>query len=372
MRAGPRTHATLAMAVACFGVAVIAPGVAGADAESDLRAAQRRANRAAAELAAAETERTRAEDAVAHVQLRVTRLEARVDHVSQQVRDLAVRLYVEGTAPLSRLLRLSNATDMVAARQYSHAIASTSGDALRQYRADREDLAEERETLQREQANREDAVANLAARNTQAANEVERLARVYEAARAAAAREAQRRAAEAAAGDAVRSSSAAGVGASAPPPAPAAAARGAAAPSSAPSSAAAPAPAAGDWICPVQGPRAFSNDYGAARWGGGSHMGNDILAPRGTPVVASVSGVVTHRTGAVSGLAYYLRGDDGAEYFGAHLDSFGASGRVAAGTVVGTVGNTGDASGGAPHLHFEIHPAGGGNVNPYSTLKRYC
>ncbi|MGH9225631.1 MAG: M23 family metallopeptidase [Acidimicrobiales bacterium] len=101
-------------------------------------------------------------------------------------------------------------------------------------------------------------------------------------------------------------------------------------------------------------------------------MGNDILSPRGTPVVASVGGSVTHRSGSVSGLAYYLRGDDGNEYFGAHLDSFGASGRVSAGTVVGYVGNTGDASGAAPHLHFEIHPGGSGNVNPYPTLVRYC
>ena len=50
------------------------------------------------------------------------------------------------------------------------------------------------------------------------------------------------------------------------------------------------------------------------------------------------------------------------EYFGAHLDSFGADGRVTAGTVVGYVGNTGDASGGAPHLHFEIHPGGSGYI----------
>ncbi|HEX2117824.1 MAG TPA: M23 family metallopeptidase, partial [Acidimicrobiales bacterium] len=136
----------------------------------------------------------------------------------------------------------------------------------------------------------------------------------------------------------------------------------------------APAPpvASGDWICPVQVPRAFSNDYGAPRGGGSSHMGNDILAPRGTPVVANVSGVVTQRNGAVSGLAYFLAGDDGNRYFGAHLDSFGASGRVEAGTVVGRVGTTGDAAGTPPHLHFEIHPGGSGYTNPYPTLTKYC
>ena len=98
-------------------------------------------------------------------------------------------------------------------------------------------------------------------------------------------------------------------------------------------------------------------------------MGNDILAKKGTPVVANVGGVVTQRNGAVSGLAYFLAGDDGNRYFGAHLDSFGASGRVSMGTVIGTVGNTGDASGGPPHLHFEIHPGGSGYTNPYTTLE---
>ncbi len=126
------------------------------------------------------------------------------------------------------------------------------------------------------------------------------------------------------------------------------------------------------WICPVQGPRAFSNDYGASRGGGSSHQGNDILAPKGTPVVANVGGVVTQRSGAVSGLAYFLAGDDGNRYFGAHLDSFGASGRVSAGTVIGKVGSTGDASGGPPHLHFEMHPGGSGYTNPFSTLTKYC
>ncbi len=101
-------------------------------------------------------------------------------------------------------------------------------------------------------------------------------------------------------------------------------------------------------------------------------MGNDILAPKGTPVVANVSGVVTQRTGAISGPGYFLAGDDGNRYFGAHLDSFAASGRVAAGTVIGTVGTTRDAEGGPPHLHFEIHPGGSGYTNPYPTLRKYC
>ena len=130
---------------------------------------------------------------------------------------------------------------------------------------------------------------------------------------------------------------------------------------------------AGDgWVCPVAGPRAFSNDYGAPRGGGRSHQGTDLLSPRGTPVVANVSGVVQQHGNSLGGLAYFLRGDDGNRYYGAHLDSYGASGQVSAGTVIGTVGDSGDAQGGPTHLHFEIHPGGNGNTNPYSTISRYC
>jgi murein DD-endopeptidase MepM/ murein hydrolase activator NlpD len=123
----------------------------------------------------------------------------------------------------------------------------------------------------------------------------------------------------------------------------------------------------------VQGPHSFSNDYGQPRPGGRTHQGNDILAPRGTPVVANVSGSVQQHPNGLGGLAYFLEGDDGHEYYGAHLDSFsGASGHVPIGTVIGYVGNTGDAAGGPTHLHFEIHPAGHTPTDPYPTLVRYC
>jgi murein DD-endopeptidase MepM/ murein hydrolase activator NlpD len=127
-------------------------------------------------------------------------------------------------------------------------------------------------------------------------------------------------------------------------------------------------------MCPVQGPHAFSNDYGAPRGGGTrSHQGVDILAPGGTPVVANVAGSVRRHDNSLGGISYYLEGVDGNEYYGAHLQSYaGRTGQVAQGTVIGYVGNTGDARGGATHLHFEIHPGGGRSVNPYPTLKQYC
>ena len=344
------------------------PGVAGAQVD-ELQAAQRRANRAADELSKAEEAEAVANDTVANLEARVARVEERVAAVRGEVAQLAVRQYVQGTFRITRLLRMTDANEVVRAQQYASVVASTSTEALEQYRADKEDLRVEVAALEREQEDRAAVLEALRRRQANAVRELERLARLDEQARAA--REEQQRRAEAAA-----AAAAAAAPASTTPPR----ADGAAAPATTaapprpapPTTQPAPAAPTGNWVCPVRGPHAFSNDYGAPRGGGSSHMGNDILAPKGTPVVANVGGVVTQRNGAVSGLAYFLAGDDGNRYFGAHLDSFGASGRVSIGTVIGTVGNTGDASGGPPHLHFEMHPGGSGYTNPYSTLTKYC
>ncbi|MEA2686064.1 MAG: hypothetical protein QOE93_1259 [Actinomycetota bacterium] len=372
-------------------VLVAAAGPALADPEDDLAAAQARANRAAADLAQAEEEMALAQDAVAHVQGRVAAIDARVGQAREQVRELAIRLYVDGTVPVIRILRMANANDVIRAQQYSHVVVGASTDALQQFRAERENLEEEQAALDREQESHADSIENLEDRRADAVDEIERLSQVLAEARAA--REAELRAeADAAARAATVEDSSAGRSTNGaitatPAPAPGPAAAGPVSPGSTAPRGADPAPVpdqdpypapvipdvpAGDWICPVQGPHAFSNDYGAPRGGGYTHQGNDILSPRGTPVVASVDGEVRHRSGAVSGLAYYLDGDDGNEYFGAHLDEFGADGRVTAGTVVGYVGNTGDAASTAPHLHFEIHPGGSGYENPYPTLVKYC
>ena len=128
------------------------------------------------------------------------------------------------------------------------------------------------------------------------------------------------------------------------------------------------------WVCPVQGPtRRYVDDFGYLRSGNRSHEGNDIFADRGTPVVASVGGVVKRVQGPTAGLAYYLHGDDGHVYYGAHLHTYaGAPGRVGAGAPIGTVGTSGTAQGTRPHLHFEVHPHGGPPVSPFATLKKWC
>ena len=91
----------------------------------------------------------------------------------------------------------------------------------------------------------------------------------------------------------------------------------------------------------------------------------------GTPVVASVGGSVRGHNSSLGGISYYLNGDDGNEYFGTHLSGYASGGHVAAGTVIGYVGSTGNA-GGTPHLHFEYHPGGGSPSNPYPLVAAAC
>jgi murein DD-endopeptidase MepM/ murein hydrolase activator NlpD len=99
------------------------------------------------------------------------------------------------------------------------------------------------------------------------------------------------------------------------------------------------------------------------------------MAPRGTKVYAYDGGVVTKTTvnRGLGGTTVWIRGSDGTRYYYAHLSRFTVRNgqRVSTGQIVGAVGNTGNASGTAPHLHFEIRP-GGSPINPFPYVKRVC
>lgn len=135
-----------------------------------------------------------------------------------------------------------------------------------------------------------------------------------------------------------------------------------------------PAPAGTGTVCPVQGAVEFVDSFGAARSGGRGHQGVDMMAAQGTPTVAPVSGTVEHTDSGLGGLSWYVHGDDGNTYYGAHLSAYENTGVgwVAAGTVIGYVGATGNAAGGSPHLHFELHPGGGAAVDPYDLVASIC
>ena len=80
-----------------------------------------------------------------------------------------------------------------------------------------------------------------------------------------------------------------------------------------------------------------------------------------------------HRSSSVGGLSAHLRGDNGDYYFYTHLSGYEnvGAGHVGAGTVIGYVGETGNAP--IPHLHFEIHQNGYGNyINPYPFVRQAC
>ncbi len=130
-------------------------------------------------------------------------------------------------------------------------------------------------------------------------------------------------------------------------------------------------PGGGGWVCPVPG-ASFFNDWGFPRSSGRYHEGNDLFAPRGTPVRAPEAGFVEQITGTIGGIQFRLTTAEGTVYWGTHLDSFGAGGQVAAGTVVGYVGDSGNARGARPMLHFEVHPRGIEPINPYPLLAKAC
>ena len=130
---------------------------------------------------------------------------------------------------------------------------------------------------------------------------------------------------------------------------------------------------AGIMFCPVDGPVDFIDSWGFARSGGRTHKGVDMMASSGTPTVAPVSGEVVHRGSSLGGLSWYVYGDNGNTYYGTHLAGYAnqGAGWVEAGTLIGYVGDTGNAAG-TPHLHFEIHPGGGSPVNPYPATAEAC
>jgi murein DD-endopeptidase MepM/ murein hydrolase activator NlpD len=140
--------------------------------------------------------------------------------------------------------------------------------------------------------------------------------------------------------------------------------------------------------CPVGQPRAFGDDFGAPRYAGGYHlhMGNDILAPMGTPIYAPFDGTATNASNGLGGLSVDVHGAAGFVY-NAHLSRLGQLGAVHAGDVIGYVGNSGDAQGGPTHDHFEWHPNSipsnwpsssygysviDGAVNPHPILEQVC
>jgi murein DD-endopeptidase MepM/ murein hydrolase activator NlpD len=126
-------------------------------------------------------------------------------------------------------------------------------------------------------------------------------------------------------------------------------------------------------VCPVPGYTVINDNFGITvrlpdvpvhR-----HTGDDVTAPAGSPILAPFDGYVGTSTSELGGLEIRVAGDAGYVY-NAHASSVATYGWVTAGTVIGYVGITGDATG--PHDHFEWHPADGPAVDPYLYLEAAC
>ncbi len=141
-------------------------------------------------------------------------------------------------------------------------------------------------------------------------------------------------------------------------------------------------------VFPVDGRNSYRDTFGAPRDGGSrSHKGTDIIAARLVPVVAILDGVVTVvGKGRKAGFWLEVRHDGGwrSRYLHLNNDSPGTDdgrGRgiaagisvgtaVAAGQVIGYVGDSGNAENTTPHVHFEIRRPSGEAINPYPILRR--
>jgi hypothetical protein len=143
-------------------------------------------------------------------------------------------------------------------------------------------------------------------------------------------------------------------------------------------------------VFPVLGPTQYTDDFGEPR-AGGAHQGIDIMAPKRALALAVEAGKVEFwSTSASAGCMLYLHGQSGTTYYYIHLNNdltkrndnrgkcvAGTSyakglkngAKVVAGQVIGYVGDSGDADGLHPHLHFELHPSSRA-VDPYPWLKR--
>ena len=381
--ARPRTRriAAVLLAAAAIGssstVSAQSSGSPAQRAAREIQAARDRANAAAQEMFDKESEIAQLELEIAETEKQLAAVEARADEMRDGLEAQAVRQYVgAGGSDFPLFIDLDETNDVLAADVLASVAANTVVADLDEFDAVMADVAETRDELATQQQEAETAVDTLAALQAAAEAEVVRLAEVekqrlideavqqelerQQRIRDEQERQEQEAAAAAAAADAETAT----------------AARAADQPTAGSGSASAPVPptpapvnAGSGLVCPVAGSRSYADTWGAARSGGRRHEGTDIMAPSGTPLVAMEAGRVEYRSNRLGGLTLRLYGASGTRYYYAHLSRYEGSNRsVAAGAVVGYVGNTGNTS--ANHLHLQIHPGGGQAVNAYPYVRR--
>ena len=390
-----RKRRVLATVVAFVAVAMSPAGAnathSGAEAEQaaqEIQAARDRANEASQAMFDAESTMDQLAVEIERKQSDLAAANERAAEMRTQLQALAARSFVNGgTAAMPLLIDFADANQALTAQHFASIARGGASVDLDELDALMSEIADAQAELERRQADAAAAKENFEDLRKRAEEEMARLTEVeqrrvvdaqvqHELDRQRAAREAARVAAERAAAEqaaatvasqraAVRTPVSTGNGGSAPT-------AGTSTPSQPSVPASPPPPNAGSgMVCPVAGPRAFADTWGAPRSGGRSHEGVDMMSPGGTPLVAVESGSANFSTNRLGGNAVWLTGASGTKYYYAHLSAWeGSSRSVSQGEVIGYVGATGNTT--ANHLHFEVHPGGGRAVNPYPYVRSVC
>lgn len=372
-------------------------------AANEIQAARDRADAAAQAMFDAESRLDTLEVDIGTAEKELAGVEAQADSMRSSLQQDAQRSFVNSGAAMPLLIDLDQANAGITADRQASVARGTASVELDDFDAVMKDVTAKRADLERQQetttqarqqfedlqAAAEGEVVKLAAVEKQrladvaVQRELERQRQARLAQEAAAARKLQEANAATAlanaavstnnssSGDSSGGSSSGGGSSVTPAPEPSGSAQGAASPAPAPVPPSPPPSNAGSGIvCPVAGPHAFADTWGAARSGGRSHEGVDMMAPSGTPLVAVESGYAEFKTTRLGGNSVWVNGNSGTRYFYAHLSAWeGSSRNVSQGEVIGYVGATGNTT--ANHLHFELRP-GGLAVNPYPYVRAVC
>lgn len=384
-----------------IGPIVVSGGAAAQDpaavrAANEIQAARDRADAAAQAMFDAESKLDTLDLGIVEAEKQLAGVEAQAASMRSSLQADAQRSFANSGSSIPLLVDLDQANAGITAERQASVARGAASVELDDFDTAMKQVNEQRADLERQKQITAQARENFESLKTNAEAEVVKLAEVEKqrltdvavqreldrqrkirsdqeaAAAASAASQAAQRSSAAAQVTSSNSSSSSDSAAVAPAAAPQDAAPQGAAAAPAPAPESAPPSNAGNGIvCPVAGPRAFADTWGAARSGGRSHEGVDMMSPGGTPLVAVESGSAQFKTTNLGGNSVWLNGASGTRYFYAHLSAWeGSSRSVSQGEVIGYVGATGNTT--ANHLHFELHPGGGQAVNPYPYVRAVC
>jgi murein DD-endopeptidase MepM/ murein hydrolase activator NlpD len=321
------------------------------------------------------------EDEIADLKTSIELAHAKIAETEARLEEVAVEMYMGSARSASLQVLFSGGSEGYGAGlEYLEEISGAEQDVVAQLRAFRSELDRQTGRLAEASAEQEEVTADLETMAVELQADLVEAQKVYdrlvgqqqaeeEAARRKAEEEARRQAEEAAQNATTTTSGGGGSGIASTTTT----VGGGTTPTTSP--APPPEPASGG-TCPVAGAVSFTDSYGAPRSGGRVHRGVDMIAARGTPIVAIYSGTIrSMSTSALGGISLWLRSENGDTFYYAHLDGYGdisVGQSVAVGAVLGYNGSTGNAPPNLPHLHFEWHPGGGSAVNPYQLVRSLC